>query len=66
MGDQSWETLNTEELLKRQQQQHEETMSTGVGGFAVPIGKPIRRQVPVQSPPTPETTPSNKSPKPRR
>jgi|WetSurMetagenome_2_1015567.scaffolds.fasta_scaffold19125_2 hypothetical protein len=66
MGDQDWETLDTQELLRRQQQQQEETMSAGVGGFAVPIGKPMRRQVPVASPPTPSTTPTIKPSKPRR
>jgi hypothetical protein len=66
MSDQDWQTLDTKKLLQQQQQQHEETTSAGVGGFAVPIGKPLRRQVPVESPPTPKTTPVIKTPKPRR
>jgi hypothetical protein len=62
-----WQTLDIEELLRRQQQQREETMSTGVGGFEVPIGKPLRRQVPVESLPSPGTSPIIKSPsKPRK
>ena len=42
-----WETLDTEDTIRRQREQHEQTTSGGVGGYEVPLGEPLRRQVPV-------------------
>lgn len=36
--------LTTEELLRRHREKHQEaTMSGNAGGFAVPLGAPLRR-----------------------
>ena len=42
-----WETLDVESLLNRRDEQ---TTSGNAGGFAVPLGQPLRRQMPVSSP----------------
>ena len=41
-----WDTLDTERVLKRQRQQQEQTTSSGVGGYPVPLGKPVRPPIP--------------------
>jgi hypothetical protein len=41
-----WSTLDTEKLLRTRQDQHEQTTSAGVGGYAVPLGEPIRPATP--------------------
>lgn len=47
----SWEPLDTEALLQQQRQQQEQTTSANAGGYAVPIGGVLRRQIPVGTPP---------------
>ena len=47
MTDQKWKTLDIAETIRRRNKQHEQTTSAGVGGYEVPIGRPLRRQVPV-------------------
>lgn len=41
-----WDTLDTEKLLRKQREQHEQTTSGNVGGYAVPLGEPMRPAVP--------------------
>lgn len=41
-----WSTLDTEKLLRKRQDQHEQTTSAGVGGYAVPLGEPMRPAIP--------------------
>jgi len=48
----SWEPLDTEALLQKQRQQQEQTTSANAGGYTVPIGGVLRRQIPVANPPT--------------
>jgi len=46
-----WDTLDTEKLLRKRQDQHEQTTSAGVGGYAVPLGgEPMRPAVPAPKP----------------
>jgi hypothetical protein len=60
MADKDWKTLDTAEVVRRQRKQNEQTTSAGVGGYEVPIGQPLRRQVPV---PPYEPAPAKKKPK---
>lgn len=46
MSDQKWKTLDTADTVRRRNRQHEQTTSAGVGGYAVPIGRPLRPAVP--------------------
>lgn len=39
-----WHTLDTQALLQRRQQ--EQTTSANVGAYPVPLGHPLRRQMP--------------------
>lgn len=41
-----WETLDTEKVLERNREQHEQTTSSGVGGYETPLGGPLRPPVP--------------------
>lgn len=50
MSDQKWKTLDTADTVRRRNRQHEQTTSAGVGGFAVPIGRPLRPAVPKKTP----------------
>lgn len=45
-----WETLDTERLIRKRRDQHEQTTSAGVGGYSVPLGAPLRPAVPVPTP----------------
>jgi len=45
-----WETLDTEKVLRRQRDQQEQTTSSGVGGYEVPLGAPLRPPVPPYKP----------------
>jgi hypothetical protein len=45
-----WSTLDTEKLLRTRQDQHEQTTSAGVGGYAVPLGEPMRPAIPEPKP----------------
>ena len=40
-----WQTLDTQTLLQRRQQQ-EQTTSANVGAYPVPLGQPLRRMSP--------------------
>jgi len=51
-----WETLDTEKVIRRNREQHEQTTSGGVGGYEVPLGQPLR-------PPIPPRKPVDKKPK---
>lgn len=55
-----WDTLDTEKLLRRQREQHEQTTSGGVGGYEVPLGAPLRPPIP---PYEPVEQPKKKRPK---
>lgn len=47
-----WKTLDTADVVRRQRKQQEQTTSGNVGGFEVPLGgAPLRRQVPIHTPP---------------
>lgn len=50
MSDKDWEILNTEKLLRIRQDQHEQTISGGAGGYEVPLGQPIRSPIPPYEP----------------
>ncbi len=39
-----WQTIDTQTLLQRRQQ--EQTTSANVGAYPVPLGQPLRRQMP--------------------
>lgn len=39
----AWENLDVEELFARREEQ---TVSSNVGGFVVPLGTPLRREFP--------------------
>lgn len=56
----SWEPLDTEALLRQQRQQHEQTTSANAGGYTVPIGGVLRRQIPVENPPKGEKAPKRR------
>lgn len=45
-----WDTLDTEKLLRKQREQHEQTTSGNVGGYAVPLGEPMRPAAPAPAP----------------
>lgn len=45
-----WEDLDTEKLLRKQREQHEQTTSGGVGGYEVPLGGPLRPPIPPYEP----------------
>jgi hypothetical protein len=42
-----WETLDTDNVLQRQRDQHEQTTSAGVGGYETPLGAPLRPVAPI-------------------
>lgn len=44
-----WTTLNLE-AIRRRLQQHEQTTSANVGGFAVPLGQPMKAVFPTTAP----------------
>lgn len=45
MSDQEWKPLDTTRVIDKQRKQHEQTTSANVGGFAVPLGEPLRPPV---------------------
>jgi len=45
-----WETLDTEKVLRRNREQHEQTTSAGVGGYETPLGEPLRPPIPPYKP----------------
>lgn len=58
-----WEDLDTEKLLRRQREQHEQTTTGNVGGYEVPLGGPLRPPVPPYQPvepPKPKKRPKRK------
>lgn len=61
MGDKDWQPIDTAELLRRRQDQHEQTTSVGVGGYEKPLGEPLRPPIPPYEP-----VPPKKKIKPKR
>lgn len=61
-----WKTLDTKALLTKRKV--EQTTSGNAGGFAVPLGAPLRRAIPVGSPQYKPvvTEPKKKDPKPSK
>lgn len=45
-----WEDLDTEKLLRKQREQQEQTTSSGVGGYEVPLGATLRPPIPPYEP----------------
>lgn len=42
-----WKPLDTKKAIEQQRRQHEGTTSAGAGGYAVPLGQPLRPPAPV-------------------
>jgi len=45
MSSDAWKPLDVQDLLDRRRRQIEQTTSGNVGGFAVPLGAPLRPAV---------------------